>query len=148
MEICAPVAGPRQPRAVGGYLAWWAASAFCDGALFALIASWLTVSVVALVREALPFHLPAAFYEFRALERSGAVYERLGVRLFKRVVRRRRLAVFDPTLRFPQQPSVPALEQLDAEMQRAEAGHIIALLGCAPPRWRCGRKNTWAVGLP
>ena len=72
------LAGAAAATAVGGYLAWWAASAFCDGALFALIASWLIISVVALVSEALPFHLPAAFYEFRAFERSGAAYERLG----------------------------------------------------------------------
>ena len=141
------LAGPRQPRRSA---ATWRGGRRARSAMVRCspwMAAWLTVSVVALVREALPFHLPAAFYEFRALERSGAVYERLGVRLFKRVVRRRRLSVFGPTLRFPQQPSVPALEQVDAEMQGAEAGHIIALLRCAPPRWRRGRKNTWAVGL-
>ena len=120
------LAGAAATAAAGAYLAWWAASAFGDGPLFALIASWLTVSVVAVVGQALPFHLPAPFYEFRAFERSGAVYERLGVRLFKRVVRRGPLSVFSPTLRFPQQPSLPASKQLEVEMRRAEAGHVVA----------------------
>ncbi len=70
-----------------------------------------------------------------AFERTGRVYERLGIRTFKKLVRRGPLAIFSPTLQFPKEKTIPALRQLDRQMRKAEIGHVFILInvdGCLP----------------
>jgi len=90
----------------------------------ALLVNWLAMSWVAIVGQAVHFSFPARYYDIQAFERTGRVYERLGIRLFKTLVRRGPLAVFSPTLRFPKEKTIPALQQLDHEMRQAETGHV------------------------
>ena len=52
----------------------------------------------------------------------------LGVRLFKRLLRRGPLAVFNPDLHLPADPSTANLAHLDQRMRDAEASHFILLV--------------------
>jgi hypothetical protein len=63
---------------------------------------------VAIAGQDIHISLPSSDYEFHAFERTGQVYEHLGIRFFKALVRRGALAVFSPTLRFPKERTIPA----------------------------------------
>ena len=82
------------------------------------------MSWVAIVGQMITFVLPPGHYDTRALERTGKVYEHLGIRLFKKFVRRGPLSVFNPGLRFPKERTIPALQHLDREMRKAETAPV------------------------
>ena len=91
---------------------------------FALLLNWLAMSWVAIAGQAVHFSLPQGYYSINTFERTGQLYERLGVRLFKRLVRRGPLAMLSPTLRFPKDRTTAALRHLENEMRKAETGHV------------------------
>ncbi len=107
----------------------WSLDAFgFRSPVFAFLLNWLAMSWVALAGQAIHFALPASYYNIKSFERTGRIYERLGLPLFKKLVRRGPLAIFSPTLRFPKDRTVAALQHLDHEMQQAEAGHVYIFL--------------------
>lgn len=107
------------------YLILWSLDAFgFRSPVFAFLLNWLTMSWVGIAGQAVHFSLPQGYYSINTFERTGQIYERLGVRLFKWLVRRRPLAMFSPTLRFPKDRTSAALRHLDDEMQEAETGHV------------------------
>ncbi len=107
----------------------WSLDAFgFRSPVFAFLLNWLTMSWVVLVGQAIHFALPAGYYAIKTFERTGQVYERLGVPFFKKLVRRGPLAIFSPTLRFPKDKSITALQHLDHEMRKAETGHVLVFL--------------------
>src|SRR5512139_628434 len=107
----------------------WSLDAFgFRSPVFAFLLNWLAMSWVALAGQAIPFALPARYYDIKTFERTGRVYERLGVPLFKKLVRRGPLAIFSPTLRLPKVKTITALQHLDHEMRKAEAGHVYVFL--------------------
>lgn len=83
--------------------------------------TWLgTVSRVVTPR------LPARYHELRGFERDGArVYELLGVRVVKALLRRGPLAAFNPDLHLPEEPTPERIAHLDRRMRDAEASHAI-----------------------
>jgi len=91
---------------------------------FALLLNWLAMSWVAIAGQAVHFSLPHGYYSIKRFERTGQIYERLGVRLFKRLVRRGPLTLLSPTLRFPKDRTTAALRHLEYEMRKAETGHV------------------------
>ena len=93
--------------------------------VFAFLVNWLAMSWVALNGQLVQFSFAPRYYAPQPFERTGQVYERLGIRQFKRLVRRGPLAIFSPTLRFPKDKTVPALRALDNEMRKAETGHVL-----------------------
>jgi hypothetical protein len=102
----------------------WSLDAFgVRSPISALLVNWLAMSWVAIVGQAVRFSFPSRYYDIKAFERAGQVYERLGIRLFKRLVRRGPLSIFSPTLRFPKEKTVSALQHLGHEMRKAETGH-------------------------
>jgi hypothetical protein len=110
-------------------LVLWSLDAFgFRSPVFAFLLNWLAMSWVALAGQAIPFALPASYYNIKTFERTGRVYERLGLPFFKKLVRRGPLAIFSPTLRFPKVKTISALQNLDHEMQKAEAGHVYVFL--------------------
>ncbi len=120
--------------AVAVALVWWFLGAFgLRDPLFAFLANWIAMSWVAINGRSLPHisarRLPAP----RRFERSGRVYELLGIGLFKAAVRPGPLAVFSPTLRFPKDRTVEGIRWLQAEMCTAEAGHLLVLALIAIP---------------
>jgi hypothetical protein len=109
-----------------GYLILWSFDAFGPhNPFFAFLLNWLTMSWVAVVGESMPLALPASYYSIKAFERTGRMYEYLGIRLFKKLVRRGPLSVFSPKLRLPKEKTVSALEQLEREMRKAETSHLL-----------------------
>ena len=111
------------------YLIIWSLEAFgFRSPIAAFLVNWLAMSWVAVVGQAVHFSFPLRYYDLKAFERTGQVYERLGIRLFKRLVRRGPLSIFSPTLRFAKEKTISALRHLDDEMRKAETGHVFIFM--------------------
>jgi hypothetical protein len=97
--------------------------------IFAFLVNWLIMSWVAVMGQLVTFPLfPSAYYEIKPFERTGRFYERIGVHLFKKVVRRGPFSVFSPTLRLPAKKTTSALKYLENEMRKAETSHAAIFL--------------------
>ena len=111
------------------YLILWSLDSFgWDNPFLAFLINWLTMSWVAIVGQVINVILPARYYEIKAFEWTGQVYERLGIRLFKQLVRRGPLSLFNPNLRFPKEKTIPALQHLDDQMRKAETAHLFIFI--------------------
>ena len=89
----------------------WTVNAFgLREPLPALLINWILMSWVAFSGQYVHFSLPPGYFRINDIERSCRIYELLGVRLFKQIVRRGPLAVFSLTLRFPAQKVQPGLQ--------------------------------------
>lgn len=95
---------------------------------FAFLLVWLSMCWVTLVLSAFPLRLPATYYDLRPGERDGRRYERAGVLVAKRVLRRGPMQLFNPTLRLPAVRDAESLEKLDAAMRSAETNHVVMFL--------------------
>lgn len=91
----------------------------------AFLINWLAMSWVAIIGPVVSLSFAPRYYEAKPFERTGRVYECLGIRLFKKLVRRGPLAIFSPTLRFPKEKTISALQGLENEMRKAETGHAL-----------------------
>ena len=80
----------------------WGAFGF-QSPVSAFLINWLAMSWVAVVGQVAHFTFAPGYYDVKPFERTGRVYERLGIRLFKKLVRREPLSIFSPTLRFPKE---------------------------------------------
>jgi len=96
--------------------------------IFAFLVNWLVMSWVAINGQVVHFSFAPGYYEIKPFEQTGQVYERLGIRLFKRLVRHGLLSIFSPTLRFPKDKTIPALRILESEMRKAETGHVLTCI--------------------
>ncbi len=104
----------------------WSLDAFgFRSPMAALLLNWLVMSWIAIVGQVVHFALPDSYYSIRPFEQTGQIYERVGIRLFKALVRRGPLTVFSPTLKFPKEKTIPALGNLEREMRNAETGHVL-----------------------
>lgn len=125
MEILKKLALFTVATIVVGYLIVWSLDAFgFRSPIFALLVNWLAMSWVAVTTQAVYFPFPSKYYDIKPFEQTGRVYERLGIRLFKKAVGRGPLTIFSPTLRFPKGKTISALRYLDHEMRKAETGHM------------------------
>lgn len=107
----------------------WSLDAFgFRSPLAALLLNWLVMSWMALVGQVIHLSFPEPYYSIRPFEQTGHVYECVGIRLFKALVRRGPLAIFSPTLKFPKEKSVAALRNLENEMRNAETGHALVFM--------------------
>lgn len=111
----------------------WSLRAFGARSIrFAFVVVWLPLAWFALLGRVLVgrpvLRLPAAVHALRAFEQDGRVYERLGVRVAKSLLRRGPLAVFAPDLHLPAEPTPATVAGLDERMQQAEALHEILLV--------------------
>jgi hypothetical protein len=104
----------------------WTASSFgFRSPVSAFLINWLTMSWMAVVGQVVHFSFAPRYYRAKPFERIGQVYEHLGIRLFRKLVRRGPLSIFSPTLRFPKEKTVSALQCLENEMRKAETGHAL-----------------------
>ncbi len=111
------------------FLVAWSLDAFgFRSPVSAFLVNWLAMSWVAIAGQVVHFSFPSSYYDIKAFEQAGQVYERLGIRLFKRLVRRGPLSIFSPTLRFPKEKTISALRRLDEEMRKAETGHVFIFM--------------------
>ncbi len=104
----------------------WSAGAFGgDSVAFAVLVVWLPMVGLGTASHLLPPRLPARIHALRGWERDGRVYERLGVRAAKALLRRGPLAAFNPHLHLPVRSTPQALAALEARMRAAEASHAL-----------------------
>jgi hypothetical protein len=109
-------------------LAWASESLGARSAWFAFLVVWAPMVWLGTVSRFVRPRLPAAYHALRAFERDGRVYELLGVRLAKRLLRRGPLAVFNPRLHLPTARTPERLAGLDQRMRDAEASHFVLLV--------------------
>jgi len=95
---------------------------------FAFLVVWVPMAWLGTISRVVTPRLPERYHALRRFEQDGRVYERLGVRLIKRLLRRGPLAVFNPDLHLPSEPTPDKLARLDQRMRDAEASHAILLL--------------------
>ena len=111
------------------FLVVWTFDAFGFASpISALLINWLAMSWVAIVGQVVNFSIASKYYDIKLFEKTGKVYERLGIRLFKKMVRRGPFSIFSPPLRFPETKTVPALRNLEREMRKAETGHLLIFI--------------------
>ena len=111
------------------FLIAWSLDAFgFRSPIFALLLNWLVMSWMVIVGQVIQLSFPSAYHDIRPFEQTGEVYERAGIRLFKKLVRRGPFTVFSPTLRFPQEKTASALRNLESEMRKAETGHALIFI--------------------
>jgi len=107
-------------------LVLWTGSSFgFRSPVSAFLVNWLAISWMAVIGQVVHLSFAPGYYRVKPFERTGQVYERLGIRLFKKLVRRGPLSIFSPTLRFPKEKTVSALQGLLNEMRKTETGHAL-----------------------
>ena len=107
----------------------WSLVAFGAGSVwFAFLVVWLPMAWLGTVSRLVATRLPERCYVLHGFERDGRVYELLGVRVVKRLLRRGPLAVFNPHLHLPAEKTPANLAHLDQRMRDAEASHTILLV--------------------
>ena len=118
-----------------GAVAWSAHAFGADSVAFAFLVVWVPMTALGTVSHFVTIRLPAAWHRLRSWEAPPRVYELLGVRVAKQLLRRGPLAVFNPHLHLPAAPSPSGIDALERRMCEAEASHMVLLvltLGVAP----------------
>jgi len=107
----------------------WSRQAFgARSVWFAFLVVWLPMTWLGVLSRFTQPRMPERYHALHRWERDGRLYELLGVRWFKRLLRRGPLAVFNPDLHLPADPSTANLEHLEQRMRDAEASHFILLV--------------------
>jgi hypothetical protein len=107
----------------------WAVSAFDrTGIAFAFVVVWAPMTWLGTISRVVTPRLPDRWHELHGFELDGRLYERFGVRIVKRLLRRGPLAAFNPRLHLPDDPTPHRLAQLEQRMRDAEASHAILLI--------------------
>ncbi len=99
---------------------------------FALVIVWLPMTWLGTVSHLARIRLPGSLHRLRTWELDGHVYERLGVRVAKRLLRRGPFTIFNPHLRLPARPARTDLDELDDHMRSAEATHALLFVALLP----------------
>ena len=108
-----------------GLLVWAYRALGPQSVVFALFVVWLPMVWLGIVSRFVRPRLPRGYHRLRRFERSGRVYELVGVRVAKRALRRGPLASFNPDLHLPSEPNPERIAHLDQRMRDAEASHAI-----------------------
>ena len=109
-------------------MAWAFVALDTAGIWFAFVVVWLPMVWLGTVSRLVTPRLPHSWHTLRPFERDGRVYELLGVRVVKRLLRRGPLAVFNPHLHLPTEMTTDRLAHLEQRMCDAEASHTILLV--------------------
>jgi Glycosyl-4,4'-diaponeurosporenoate acyltransferase len=115
---------------------------------FAFLVVWAPMTWLGTVSRVFQPRLPRRYHELRDFERDPWLYEVLGVRLVKRLLRRGPLAVFNPGLHLPAERSPERLAELEQGMNDAEASHIVLLVAMLGVVINAAARGWWvAAGL-
>jgi hypothetical protein len=114
---------------------------------FALIVVWGPMTWVGTVSRVVQLRLPARYHALRAFERSGRVYELVGVRAFKMGLRRGPLAMFNPDLHLPAEPTPARLAHLEQRMRDAEASHAVLFAATLLVVAHAALRGWWWAGV-
>jgi Glycosyl-4,4'-diaponeurosporenoate acyltransferase len=127
----------------GGLLVW-AYRAFGPASVaFALVVVWIPMVGLGTVSHVVAPRLPERFHRLRPFELDGRVYERLGVRVAKRMLRRGPLSVFNPRLHLPRERTPEHIARLEQKMRDAEASHAILLMVTLAPVVNAAVRGWW-----
>jgi hypothetical protein len=133
--------------AVSWLMAWAVEDLGFSSPITAFVVNWLVMAWMATVATFIRLPLPSRYYGHSAWERGGLTYEQLGIRFFKRLVRRGPLSIFSRKFRLPRDNATAALSQLDQLMRRAESIHIFSFLAiCGVIGYSVLRKRLDAAG--
>lgn len=113
---------------------------------FAFAVVWLPMVGLGTVSHVVPVRLPERWHALRGFERDGRLYERLGVRLAKRMLRRGPLARFNPRLHLPAVRNAASLARLDLQMRHAEASHLVLFVLTLAVVVHAAARQWWAAG--
>jgi hypothetical protein len=103
----------------------WGARTYGRSILFAFGINWvLMVWAIMFASNVVPLRLPAQYYATRPFEKAGRVYDLLGVRWYRRALRRVLWSVNPALLR----SQSAARETMIEHTKDAEAGHLFILL--------------------
>ncbi|HZA75414.1 MAG TPA: hypothetical protein VE623_03390 [Acidimicrobiales bacterium] len=97
-------------------------------AAVAFLVVWVPMTWLGTVSRVIQLRLPRGYHELRDFERDPRLYELLGVRLVKWLLRRGPIAVFNPGLHVPTERSSQRLAELEQRMKDAEASHLVLLV--------------------
>ena len=111
-------------------------------AAVAFLVVWVPMTWLGTVSRVIQLRLPRGYHELPDFERDPRLYELLGVRLVKWLLRRGPIAVFNPGLHVPTERSSQRLAELEQRMKDAEASHLVllvatlgAVINAAARRW-------------
>jgi len=110
------------------FIAWSLDSFGFRSPISALVVNWMVLSWISTVTLVAHLSLPSAYYDTKPFERTGQLYERVGIRLVKKLLRRGPLRILSPTLQFPKEKTVAALRNLENEMRKAETAHTLTFI--------------------
>lgn len=128
-----------------GLLVWgWQAFGPRTGA-FAFLIVWVPMTWLGIVSRVAQPRLPSSYHRLRAFERDGHVYERLGVRAAKLLLRRGPLAFFNPHLHLPSERTPEHLARLERRMEDAEASHAILFVATLGIVLHAAVRGWWAA---
>jgi Glycosyl-4,4'-diaponeurosporenoate acyltransferase len=103
----------------------WGARAFGRSVVFAFAVNWvLMMWAIMFASSVVPLRLPAQYYATRPFEKAGRLYDLLGVRWYRRALRRFLWSANPALLR--SQPA--ARETMIERTKDAETGHLFILL--------------------
>jgi hypothetical protein len=91
--------------------------------------------------------LPEGVHVLRPFERDGRVYERIGVPVAKRLLRRGPLARFNPQLHLPHERTPAQLGQLAQRMRDAEASHAVLFVVTVPIAVHAAVRGWWLAAV-
>ena len=111
---------------------WLAHACGPRSVVFAFLLVWTIMCWVTVVLRAFPVRFPDRYYHLRPAERDGRLYEMLGMRVAKGLLRRGPLRIFNPKLRLPPVSDAQSLAKLDAAMRNAETNHVIMFVIVLP----------------
>lgn len=106
-------------------IAWSFYSFGFNSFVSAFLINWLAMSWVALTGQVINVSFSPGYYAVRPFEQSGLIYECLGIRIFKKLMRSKPWSFLNPTLRLQKGKTLPALQSLEKETRKAEAGHLL-----------------------
>ena len=117
-------------------------------AAFAFLVVWVPMTWLGTVSRVIRPRLPRRYHELHDCERDPRLYELLGVRIVKRLLRRGPMAVFNPGLHLPSERSPRRLAELEQRMEVAEASHFILLIATLGVVVNAAARGWWlAAGL-
>ncbi len=129
-------------------LAWSWKTVGLQSPWFAFIIVWLPMVWLGTVSRLVTPRLPASYHRLRSFERDGRVYELLGVRLVKHLLRRGPIAAFNPHLHLPTERTPANVAHLDQRMRDAEASHAILFVITLGVAGHAAARGWWtAAGL-
>ena len=128
-------------------LGWGARVLGASSAGFAFLVVWVPMTWLGTVSRVVRPRLPGWCHELRGFEGDGRVYERLGVPVFKRLLRRGPLAVFNPDLHLPADRSPERLAHLEARMRDAEAAHLLLFVATLGLVAHAAARGWWASAV-